>query len=165
MKRMAVWVFIGVLITGISCDLSSNETRFREVISFTDVPNYEHFELPDPGTFIVTSDSVWQKLITDYYRYRDSLNNPIDPPSVNFAQKMVIVVAYGGNCRYSGCTNKANTITKVGRVYENARLTRYEVEIAPIGNLGECTLCLHPLHMVTVDKFDGEVRFLGAVPK
>lgn len=146
------------------CDLSSANLGYKEKLSFEDVPNYQFFQIPEAGTMVIRDDSTWQSLYDLYFEGTDSTGAKLPIPQVDFSKKMVIAVTYGGGCVYSGCTNRANSIDKIVRVIENQDTLRIEVTVGEMDDLGPCQTCAFPLHMVMVEKFNGEVDFLGQVP-
>ncbi len=145
-------------IVGIVRYILENPSNTSQV-PFKDVEDYEHFFVQERGPAVFTSEAQWMHSWELYWNLYDGHGNKIPPPEIDFADQMVLGVFWGGECRFSGCTNKSPSIESVW--IENDTL---KVQVGPMRDLGPCDMCVSPLHMVQIERFDLPVRFVGDVP-
>ena len=127
-------------------------------IEFTEIPLAPGFRMPNPGTDVIRSDSVWTFYWNQYWVLYDGSNNKIPAPSMDFAQKMVIAVFYGDG-KYSGCDDRVNVIDKIEQVDQTIRVT-----VKRLPYLGGCYAIVAPIQMVQISWSSLPVEFVGVVP-
>jgi hypothetical protein len=129
-------------------------------VPFKDVEDYGYFWVEERGPAVITSDREWKRLWELYWGVYDENGHKTPPPEIDFETEMVLGVFWGGECRYSGCTNKSPSIESVW--IENDTM---KVEVGPMRDLGPCDMCVSPLHMVQTRRYNLPVVFVGDVPR
>jgi hypothetical protein len=129
-------------------------------VPFKDVKDYGSFCIQERGPVVITSKAEWTHLWELYWNNYDEKGNKTPPPQIDFDKGMVMGVFWGGNCRYSGCTNRSPSIKSVWIANDTLR-----VQVGPMRDLGPCDMCVCPLHLVHTEKYDLPVTFVGDVPR
>ncbi len=161
-----IWsILITMILLAVSCsDLVKSEFRFKQRLSFAEIQDLNNFYVPSAGTVVIRDDSTWKAFCDSFYVARDTLGQPLPAPSVNFNTYIVVGVTYGDDCRFTGCTNNAKSIEKV----QNDTNEKILVHVGSVQDLGTCTTCVAPLHLIMVNRenlpADIDVEFLGEVP-
>jgi hypothetical protein len=112
---------------------------FQEV----DTTAYGCFFIPDSGTTVIKSDSLWSWYWTQFWRCTYDGTRKTPAPRVDFSTNMVIAVHYGEG--YSGCRNRVDVIKNIYRLRDTIH-----VAIDHLPFLGYCTAWIKPLEMVTI---------------
>ncbi|MBC8402578.1 MAG: hypothetical protein H8E14_13910 [Candidatus Marinimicrobia bacterium] len=130
------------------------DTTFFEFQSLS-IGDHGCFQIPDAGTQVIRTDSVWTTVWDNYWDCYDGLGNKTPVPEINFQNNMVLGVYWGDNCRYSGCSNMSESIQDIYLLND----TIY-VFVGELQSLGLCAACVEPLHLVKTTKRDYPVKFL-----
>lgn len=128
-----------------------------EPIAFESLPACRGFTISTAGADVIRADSVYQRYWRDYRGLSDGYGNKTPPPSIDFAEKMVLCVHYG--TFYSGCSNYVEVVERVGRIGDTITVT-----VARLPDLGPCRMVVSPIQMVTIPQSSLKVVFAGEVP-
>jgi len=126
-----------------------------QFIPFEPLLNYQLFAVPDAGTRVIRSEAEWLEFCNNFWS--EGIRAPI--PYIDFDQKILLGLFWGGNCKYSGCTNASPSIEFILR-----SAGQISVRIGPLSNLGPCDMCVMPIYMVTIPRTDLPVVFTGKLP-
>jgi hypothetical protein len=84
-------------------------------------------------------------------------------PTVDWTQDMLIGVFWGPSG--TGCGNYVNAVTQVRLRIDGINTTGViEVEVGPLGDLGNCAMPVLPLQILLTDTTSAPVQFVGTVP-
>ena len=146
---------ITIVILAIACDKTPDKT----FVIFESVEDYGAFVVTEKGTVVINTDSEWLNLGELYWNRWDGIGNKILLPEINFEENMVVGVFWGGGCDYSGCYNESPSIENIYRMGDTLF-----VVIADLVDFGPCDMCVNPIHLVQLEKYNIPVKFLGNVP-
>ncbi|MFQ6103166.1 MAG: hypothetical protein ACE5OP_02610 [Candidatus Glassbacteria bacterium] len=136
---------------------TTHEGSDTTFVAFKNVENYGNFDVTEKGSSVIESESEWLRLWNRYWNVYDRSGDKVPPPEIDFDKKMVIGIFWGDECKYSGCTNESPSIESVFITHDT--LIVHVGKLAPLGN---CLRCVHPLHLIELERNDLPVRFLGA---
>ena len=147
----------------IACDSTGTDSSINipdtTNITFESVKDYGFFAVADKGTIIINTESEWLIFWNLYWNLFDGSGNKILPPPINFEEKMVIGVFWGGSCKYSGCFSESPSIQSINRIGDTLF-----VSVGDLVDFGLCEMCIAPIHMVQLESLSFPIKFIGNVP-
>lgn len=154
MNLLCPWSFALLCLVLIGCDTAEEEPL---LLSFETLDESQSFSVITAGTQVIRDEQAWTDLWELSWAIFNGQGEKTPPPSIDFANKMVIAVFWGGE--YSGCSNGVEAIKQVRIINQ-----QIEVEIGPLPDLGPCDAIVYPVHMILLDRSNLQVTFVGEVP-
>jgi len=160
-RMFAASHFISViLLAGIailSCQSSKNMAIQSKPIDFRNIEEAGSYNVNQSGTWIIKNQEEWMEWWQEYWNRFSGTGEKTPPPTIDFENKMVIVVHWGEG--YSGCSNGVNAIQRIERIEDSLN-----VVVGELPDLGPCDMEVYPIQIVEVPALDLPVKFTGAVP-
>ncbi len=145
---------IGALLLCACNDHLSEPQPVPKPIAFQEVDSgkYDCFYIPDSGTTVICSESLWVSYWQQYWLCTSDGRTKTPPPGVDFSRDIVLAVHYGEG--YSGCRNRVDVIRNIYLMKDTIH-----VAIDRLPSPGVCLAWIRPLQMVTIPQSTHPVLF------
>ena len=157
-KALALLCVAGLLAGVPACKVTDPTTGVQYFpLIYTDLIAAEPLRVTIPSTRVFRDQASWDMFW--------QANVPLAgvPPTVDFAQDMVVGVFWGA--QGTGCFHYVGAIDSVRLRLDGVNTTGViEVEIGPLPDLGVCAMNVVPLQVLVLENTITPVQFVGMVP-